>query len=56
MGESEWADVVGVVELAMNTAVAASMGEAPVNSILESYPTCQSMSRLIVKQLINQLP
>ena len=29
IGESEWADVIGVVELAMNTAVAASMGEAP---------------------------
>ena len=29
MGESERADVVGVVELAMNTAVTASTGEAP---------------------------
>ena len=28
-GENELADVIGVVELAMNTAVAATMGEAP---------------------------
>ena len=29
MRESEWDDVIGVVELAINTAIAASTGEAP---------------------------
>ena len=38
MGESEWADVIGVVELAMNTAVAASMGEAPAKPDLGELP------------------
>ena len=38
MGESEWADVVGVVELAMNTAVAASMGEALAKLDLGELP------------------
>ena len=38
MGESEWADVVGVVELAMNTAVAASTGEAPAKINLRELP------------------
>ena len=38
MGESEWADVVGVVELAMNTAVAASTGEAPAKLDLGELP------------------
>ena len=38
MGESEWADVVGVVELAMNTAVAASTGEAPAKLNLGELP------------------
>ena len=38
MGESEWADVIGVVELAMNTAVAASMGEAPAKLDLGELP------------------
>ena len=38
MGESEWADVIGVVELAMNTAVAASMGEAPAKLNLGELP------------------
>ena len=38
MGESEWADVVGVVELAMNTAVAASTGAAPAKLDLRELP------------------
>ena len=38
MGESEWADVVGVVELAMNTAVAASTGEALAKLDLRELP------------------
>ena len=38
MGESEWADVVGVVELAMNAAVAASTGEAPAILDLGELP------------------
>ena len=38
MGESEWPDVVGVVELAMNTAVAASTGEAPAKLDLGELP------------------
>ena len=38
MGESEWADVVGVVELAMNTVVAASTGEAPAKLYLRELP------------------
>ena len=38
MGESEWADVVRVVELAMNTAIAASMGEAPAKLNLRELP------------------
>ena len=38
MGESEWADVVGVVELAMNTAVAASTDEAPAKLDLGELP------------------
>ena len=38
MGESEWADVVGVVELAMNTAVTASTGEAPAKLDLGELP------------------
>ena len=38
MGESEWADVVGVVELAMNTAVAASTGEALAKLDLGELP------------------
>ena len=38
MGESEWADVVGVVELAMNTAVAASTGKAPAKFDLRELP------------------
>ena len=38
MGESEWADVVGVVELAMNTAFAASTGEAPAKLDLGELP------------------
>ena len=38
MGESEWADVVRVVELAMNTVVAASTGEAPAKLDLRELP------------------
>ena len=38
MGENEWADVIGVVELAMNTAIAASMGEAPAKLDLGELP------------------
>ena len=38
MGENEWADVVGVVELAMNTAGAASMGETPAKLDLGVLP------------------
>ena len=38
MGENEWADVVGVVELAMNTAVAAPTGEAPAKLDLGELP------------------
>ena len=38
MWESEWADVVGVVELAMNTAVTASTGEAPAKLDLRELP------------------
>ena len=38
MGESEWADIVGVAELAMNTAVAASTGEAPAKLDLGELP------------------
>ena len=37
MGENEWTDVVGVVELAMNTAIAA-MGEAPGKLDLRELP------------------
>ena len=38
MGESEWADVIGVVELAMNTAIATSMGEALAKLNLRELP------------------
>ena len=38
MGESEWADVIGIVELAINTAVAASTGEAPAKLDLGELP------------------
>ena len=38
MVENEWADVVGVVKLAMNTAVAASMGEALAKLDLRELP------------------
>ena len=38
MGESEWADVVGVVELVMNTDIAASMGEALTKLDLGELP------------------
>ena len=38
MGKNEWADVIGVVELAMNTAVAASMGEALAKLDLRELP------------------
>ena len=38
MGENEWADVVGVVELAMNTAIAASTGEALAKFDLGELP------------------
>ena len=38
MGENEWADVAGVVELAMNTAVAASTGEALAKLDLGELP------------------
>ena len=38
MGESEWVDVIGVVELAMNTAIAAPMGEAPAKLDLRELP------------------
>ena len=63
MGEIEWADVVGVVELAMNTAVAASTGEAlfkldlgelprlPVDVALDSeaadQPAAMNFSRMM---------
>ena len=56
MGENKWADVVGVVELAMNTDVAASMVKLWINSISDSYPACQSISQSNVRHLINQLP
>ena len=56
MGESKWADIVGAVELAMNTAIIASTCEAPAKLDLESYPTCQSIPQSIARQLINQLP
>ena len=38
MGENEWVDVIGAVELAMNTAIAASMGEAPAKLDLGELP------------------
>ena len=38
MWESEWADVIGVVELAMNTAIAASTGETPAKLDLGELP------------------
>ena len=38
MGKNEWADVVRVVELAMITAIAASMGEAPAKIDLGELP------------------
>ena len=38
MGESEWAGVVGVLELAMNTAVAASTDKAPAELNLGELP------------------
>ena len=38
MGENDWADVVGVIELSMNTAVAASTGEAPAKLDLRELP------------------
>ena len=38
MGESEWADVIGIVELAINTAITASSGEAPAKLDLRELP------------------
>ena len=38
MRESEWADIVRVVELAMNTAITASMGKALAKLDLGELP------------------
>ena len=38
MGENEWADIVEVVELAMNTAVTALMGETLAKLDLRELP------------------
>ena len=63
MGENEWADVVGVVELAINMAIAASTGEAlakldlgelprlPVNFMVDreaaNQPAAMNFSRMM---------
>ena len=53
MGENEWVDVIGVVELAMNTAIAASMGEAPVKLDLRQLP-CLPVDVAVDHEAANQ--
>ena len=38
LAESEWADVVGVVELSINTTVASATGEVPLKLDLGEVP------------------
>ena len=38
LAESEWADVVGVVELSINTTVASATGEVPLKLALGEVP------------------
>ena len=53
MGESEWADVVEVVELAMNTATAASTGKATAKLNLRKL-SCLPVDITIVRKEANQ--
>ena len=53
MGENEWAYVFGVVELAMNTAITASMGEAPAKLNLGEL-SCLPVDIAVYSEAANQ--